>query len=149
MNNNLMANQNNSTDHIVNSLTVEQKRNLRVKEVEKKLSEVLKSYIPAKNGQPVINPENFIKSAVNFVKNLKNDNIDKQTIVSALLHCASDGLLPDGKQSTLIPYGGAFTYIPMYQGLIEIAYRGGAIQSLNTHIIYDIVTGKQIGRAHV
>ena len=120
-----------------NQPTVEQKRNLRVIEVERKLSDVVKSYIPSKNGQPVINPENFIKSALNFVKNLKNDNIDKNTIVSALLHCASDGLLPDGKQSTLIPYGGAFTYIPMYQGLIEIAYRGGAIQSLNTHIIYD------------
>lgn len=120
-----------------NQPTVEQKRNLRVIEVERKLSDVVKSYIPSKNGQPVINPENFIKSALNFVKNLKNDNIDKNTIVSALLHCASDGLLPDGKQSTLIPISGSFTYIPMYQGLIEIAYRGGAIRSLNAHIIYD------------
>lgn len=121
----------------VKPLTVEQKRNLRVKEVETKLSDVVKSYIPARNGQPVISPENFIKSALNFVKNLRHDDIDKNTIVSALLHCASDGLLPDGKQSTLIPYGGAFTYIPMYQGLIEIAYRGGSIRSINAHIICD------------
>lgn len=115
----------------------EQKKNKRTLEVKSKLSDVVKSYIPVKNGHPVINPENFIKSAMTFVKNLKDDAVDKDTIVSALLHCASDGLLPDGKQSTLIPYGGAFTYIPMYQGLIEIAYRGGAIQSLNTHIIHD------------
>ena len=121
----------------VKPLTVEQKRNMRVKEVETKLSDVVKSYIPSKNGQPVISPENFIKSALNFVKNLRHDDIDKNTIVSALLHCASDGLLPDGKQSTLIPISGSFTYIPMYQGLIEIAYRGGAIRSLNAHIIYD------------
>jgi len=115
----------------------EQMKNKRTLEVSSKLSEVVKSYIPVKNGQPVINAENFIKSAMTFVKNLKDDVVDKDTIVSALLHCASDGLLPDGKQSTLIPYAGAFTYIPMYQGLIEIAYRGGAVQSVNAHIIYD------------
>ena len=117
----------------------EKEKNSRLNEVEKTLSIVVRSYIPSKNGTPVISPENFIKSAKKFVSNstVFEKTTDKNTIVSALLHCASDGLLPDGKQSTFVNYSGKLTYVPMYQGLIEIIYRGGSVQSVNTHIIQD------------
>lgn len=117
----------------------EKEKNRRINDVANTLSIVVKSYIPTKNGHSVILPDNFIKSAKAFVKNssvLKNIT-DNNTIVSALLHCASDGLLPDGRQATLVTYNGVLTYVPMYQGLIEILYRGGAVRSVNTHIIYD------------
>lgn len=125
---------------VLSKLTPEQERKqkngMRADEIGSELSIIVESYIPSRNGKPVINQENFIKSAKTFLRNF-DEITDKNTIISALLHCASDGLLPDGRQATLVTYNGVLTYVPMYQGLIEILYRGGAVQSVNAQIIYD------------
>lgn len=143
MTNSLNLNQNEIMKESSVQLTPDEKRkkekDRNINDIAKTLSIVVKSYIPSRNGQPIIVPDNFIKSAKALVRNspVFDKITDKDTIVSALLHCASDGLLPDGKQATLVTYRGKLTYVPMYQGLVEIIYRGKAVQSVNTHIIYD------------
>lgn len=103
------------------------------------LKHVINDYIPQKDGRPIISADNFIKSSTLMLKR-SNFSFDTNSILSALLHCAADGLMPDGRQAALVSYRGKegprLAYLPMYQGLIDIMYRYGAIQSLNAHLIY-------------
>lgn len=46
---------------------------------------------------------------------------DKTTLFSAVIKCAQDGLLPDGREAALVKFGDTATYMPMVGGLRKIA----------------------------
>jgi len=58
------------------------------------------------------------------------------SIVEALTKCCQWELVPDNVQSCLIPYKGELTFQPMYQGLLEVAYRTGIFKSIAANIVY-------------
>lgn len=61
----------------------------------------------------------------------------KNSIVEAITRCCQWELVPDSVQACLIPYKGELTFQPMYQGLLEVAYRTGIFKSINANIIYE------------
>lgn len=65
-----------------------------------------------------------------------------QSIRTALLKCAADGLVPDGRQAALVPFrvkDGPMIcqYIPMVQGIISRARELGDIEGINAQPIYE------------
>lgn len=70
----------------------------------------------------------------------KNPNAVNQwsvpSIVEALTKCCQWELVPDGVQACLIPYGKELTFQPMYQGLLEVAYRTGIFKSIVSNVVY-------------
>lgn len=45
----------------------------------------------------------------------------KASVLTSLIRCAQDGLLPDGKEAALVLFGANATYMPMVGGLRKIA----------------------------
>lgn len=58
------------------------------------------------------------------------------SVVEALTKCCQWELVPDGIQACLIPYGKELTFQPMYQGLLELAYRTGIFKSIVANVVY-------------
>lgn len=75
---------------------------------------------------------------------------DATSLLLAGLRCASDGLLPDGRQATIqvfnestqLPSGEwkkikKAQYMPMYQGLVQVARNTGTILSISAQVAYE------------
>jgi phage RecT family recombinase len=82
---------------------------------------------------------------------------DKGSVIEALTRCCQWELIPDGRQAALIAYKNnkkgivELTFQPMYQGLIEVAYRTGLFQSIVANVVYkgDIFDHDTAGKAFV
>lgn len=62
---------------------------------------------------------------------------DKDSLLMALIQAAHFGLLPDGKQCALVPYGREARFMPMVEGLTDMMYRSGAVTSVRRGLIYE------------
>jgi recombination protein RecT len=60
----------------------------------------------------------------------------QQSIVESITKCCQWELVPDGIQACLIAYGKELTFQPMYQGLLEVAYRTGIFKSIVSSVVY-------------
>lgn len=58
-----------------------------------------------------------------------------QSLTAALMQCARFGLDPDGVHAAIVPYGQTATFIPMYQGYIELMYRSGRVDA----VVFDFI----------
>lgn len=61
-------------------------------------------------------------------------NADRPSLFQAVVKCAQDGLMPDGKQAALVVYGGKVQYLPMIGGVRQIAAEFG--WTIRTHVAY-------------
>lgn len=58
----------------------------------------------------------------------------RASIVTSLLRCAQDGLLPDGREAALVSFGKEAQYLPMIGGFRKRAASHGF--SLTAHVVY-------------
>ncbi|GAA2107610.1 recombinase RecT [Streptomyces synnematoformans] len=80
-----------------------------------------------------INEDHFIQAALTGMEKLRNCDIP--TIWTALMACARFGLAPDGVRAAIVPYGKTATFVPMYQGLIDVMHRSGMVESVRVGFI--------------
>ncbi|MER6976008.1 RecT family recombinase [Streptomyces carpinensis] len=57
------------------------------------------------------------------------------SVLQALLTCARFGLIPDGHQAAITRQGTTASFVPMYQGYIELMYRSGLVESVHVGVI--------------
>ncbi|MFE9127719.1 recombinase RecT [Streptomyces sp. NPDC007148] len=57
------------------------------------------------------------------------------SVLQALLTCARFGLIPDGAQAAITRQGVIASFVPMYQGYIELMYRSGLVESVHVGVI--------------
>jgi phage RecT family recombinase len=70
---------------------------------------------------------------------------DRKSVVIACMRCASDGLVPDGRDAVLVVgkskvdgrWINTAQYWPMSQGLQKIAYRSGLVKRLEPRVVYE------------
>lgn len=93
-----------------------------------------------------INIDTFIRAAtIAMVQNESLALCDKASVVMALTKCASDGLLPDGREAALVPYSvqknGKWVklaeYIPMVDGVLKRARLSGKIKHITGKAVYE------------
>lgn len=65
------------------------------------------------------------------------ENASRNSLFLAVKRAASDGLMPDGRESALIVYGDQVNYQPMVQGLVKLARQSGEVQSIGAYIVYE------------
>jgi len=68
-----------------------------------------------------------------------NDKLLKCSIPSiqrAVMQAATDGLLLDGNEAALVPYGDTAKYMPMVQGIIKKAKMHGDVRDIRAKIVY-------------
>lgn len=77
---------------------------------------------------PGIDPDRFVRVTLTALQqNPSLANGDRQSLYTAVIRCAQDGLLPDGKRAALVMFGQQVQYMPMIGGLREILANHGII----------------------
>lgn len=61
------------------------------------------------------------------------------SLVTSLMQASELGLEFSGVlgQAAIIPYGKIATFQPMYQGLVDLSYRSGKIDTIQAHVVYE------------
>lgn len=80
-------------------------------------------------------PERFVRATVTALR--ENPDIlraDRDSLFSALVKSAQDGLIPDGREAAIVMFGSKATYLAMIGGLRKIAAEHG--WSIRTQVVY-------------
>lgn len=67
----------------------------------------------------------------------KRGEISVKQIMEGIIRAGRDGLVCDGREAALVPYGSDLQYIPMVSGLIKRAYQTGKIESITAEVVYE------------
>ena len=96
----------------------------------------LQSALP--DGMPV---ERFMRTALNGIQTHRDSGkllkADRQSLFNALQRAAADGLLLDGREATLVTFGNEAAYMPMVQGLVQLARNSGEITTIDAEVVYE------------
>jgi recombination protein RecT len=95
-----------------------------------------------------ITPDKFIRTVLTAVTQTPDLlQVDRRTLFNAAVKCATDGLIPDGREAALVVFnvkdkvGGGWVksaqYMPMVRGLIKLARQSGEISTLSANIVYE------------
>lgn len=85
-----------------------------------------------------IDPDKFIRAAQSAaILNPKLLESNKQAFFASLAKAAQTGLLVDGEQSAIVEFKGKPAFIPMYQGLLKLAYESGKIRNITSDVVYE------------
>lgn len=111
----------------------------------------IKTYIDARMGElayalpPHISPERFQRVLLTALqRNHKLLQCTKQSLWNACLLAAQDGLLPDGREGAIVPYGenadgkkqaDVATWMPMIEGLRKKARNSGEVLNWEVHLV--------------
>lgn len=86
---------------------------------------------------PQIPSARFVRVAQTAIRTTpKLLDCERNSLYGAIQKCAQDGLLPDGRESAIIPYGTTARYMPMIQGICKKARNSGEIKSLGAQVVY-------------
>lgn len=85
-----------------------------------------------------VSPERFCRVVITAI----NSNPDlmkaeRDSVLSAAMKCAQDGLLPDGKEAALVVYAGRAQYLPMIAGVLTKVRRSGELKTISAHVVYE------------
>ena len=61
---------------------------------------------------------------------------NRATLFNACVRAAQDGLLPDGREGAIVPYGSDAQWMPMVQGIRKKARNSGEIIDWDAHCVY-------------
>lgn len=80
--------------------------------------------------------EKFVRTVLTAVQGNKDlMSADRTTLFAACLECATDGLLPDGREAAIVPYGKEATYMPMVGGLLKMLRNSGELATITPNIV--------------
>lgn len=68
--------------------------------------------------------------------NPKLIDANRTKLFGAVMKAAQDGLLPDGKEAALIPFGNDVGYIPMIAGILKKIRNSGELASIGAHTVH-------------
>lgn len=86
---------------------------------------------------PQIPSAKFIRVAQTAIRqNPALADLDRASLYAAFHKCAADGLIPDGREAAIVPFGKTATYMPMIQGICKKARNSGEIKTINAQIVY-------------
>ena len=86
---------------------------------------------------PQIPSERFIRVAQTAIQmNPSLLECTRQSLYSACMKSATDGLIPDGREAALVPFKGTCQYMPMTAGILKKIRNSGELISIGAHIVY-------------
>jgi recombination protein RecT len=98
-----------------------------------KMESELKSALPS-----YITPEKFKQVVVTALQlNPTLLTLDRASLYTACLNCASDGLLPNGREAALVPFKGTIKYMPMVGGILKLIRNSGELSTVDAITVHD------------
>lgn len=83
-----------------------------------------------------VTPEKFVRVIVTAIQNNpKLLEANRQSLYSATMKCATDGLIPDGREAALVPFKDTVNYLPMVGGLMKKARNSGEISTIDAQVV--------------
>lgn len=64
-------------------------------------------------------------------------NCDRKSLFEAVMQCAQDGLIPDGREAALTKFGGKVAYMPMVAGILKKVRQSGDLSTITSHVVYE------------
>lgn len=84
-----------------------------------------------------ISVDKFVRVAQTAIlSNAKLLQANRTALFAACTKCAQDGLLPDGQEAALVPYGEDVQYQPMIKGILKKARNSGEIKVIDAQDVY-------------
>lgn len=84
-----------------------------------------------------IPPERFSRVALTALQQTPSLlKCDRKTLVQEFLKCATDGLIPDGREAAIVPFKGSAKYMPMVGGLVKRMHQTGNIHTITAHVVF-------------
>lgn len=105
----------------------EVKRGIQLMEGQFKM--VLPPHVPVAKFMRIVN------TAIGTTPSLMK--CDRQSIFSSALKAAQDGLLPDGREAALVPFGDKAMYMPMLQGILKKIRNSGELATILAESVYE------------
>lgn len=100
-----------------------------MKRMEAEFAMVLPSQIPV---------DRFIRTTITAVAmNPALLNADKQSLLSATMKAAQDGLLCDNREAALVIFGDKIQYLPMIGGLLKKMRNSGQVSNVSASVVYE------------
>lgn len=116
---------------------LEVRKNTPLQEIRKtmespEMREQIKMALPAH-----IPVEKFIRVVTTAVTNdPKLLSANRLSFYSACMKSAADGLIPDGKEAALVPFGEQVSYMPMVAGILKKIRNSGEIKTIDSQVVY-------------
>jgi recombination protein RecT len=86
---------------------------------------------------PHIPPERFVRVVFTAVQNNpKLLELNRATLFSSAMRAATDGLLPDGREGAIVPFGNDATWMPMVGGILKKVRNSGELASITAQIVH-------------
>lgn len=90
---------------------------------------------------PEIKPEKFVRVVMTAVQAQPDLMMaDRTTLYAEAMKCATDGLVPDGREAALLVFNGkggkVAKYLPMVAGVIKRARNSGQLVDIGSQVIY-------------
>jgi recombination protein RecT len=85
-----------------------------------------------------VSPKRFVRTVVTALrKDSRLAKASRESVLSACLKCATDGLMPDGHEAALVVYNGVAQYLPMIAGILKKVRQSGDLLTISAHVVYD------------
>jgi recombination protein RecT len=85
---------------------------------------------------PQIPPERFKRVALTAVQvNPDLVTAERRSFWNALMRCAADGLVPDGRQAVIVAFKGVAQYMPMIAGLLARFRNSGQFKAVTCNVV--------------
>jgi recombination protein RecT len=90
-----------------------------------------------------IKPEHFQRATLTAIsRDPKLLHADRRSLFNALMRCAQDGLIPDGRQAALVIFkdrerGSIAQYMPMVAGIRKLVQQSGEITRFEQTVVYE------------
>lgn len=86
---------------------------------------------------PHVSPERFVRICQTAVRTTpKLAACDRTSLYASFLQCAQTGLLPNGQEAVILPYGSTAKFMPMIGGITKLARNSGEIKTINAQVVY-------------
>ena len=85
---------------------------------------------------PQIPVDRFVRVAMTAIRVKPSlAEMDRPSVLSALLDAAGQGLLPDNREGTIVPFKGKAKFMPMVAGILKKARNSGEIKSIGAQVV--------------
>jgi len=86
---------------------------------------------------PQIPADRFIRTVMTAVQmNPKYLSADRRSLLGSCMKAAQDGLLLDGREAALVPFGDALQYMPMIGGILKKIRNSGELATISANVVY-------------
>jgi len=111
-----------------NQLTPVQALKGSIKQMEQQFAQSLPKHIK---------PEKFVRVVMTAIGNNPDlCDLERNSFFASCLKAAQDGLLPDGKEAAIVPFGGKAQYMPMIAGILKKVRNSGELATITAQVIY-------------